>query len=554
MKRIYISIFFIFYFSLFSSVTAQKTGDEDYYASLKRGWQYMQQVYQQLNQHYVEEINPYPLMKAGIEGMLDQLDPYTVFLEEDGERRLNMITTGKYGGLGMEIGLRNQQITVIAPIDDSPASRMGIQAGDIIKKIDDKSVKGWSIDKVSRTLRGKIGTKVTLLIQRPGLSTPFELTLTRAEIILKDVSFAGFVSPGIAYVSLDGFTDKAPREVKEAIEKMQQEQTIRAFVLDLRGNPGGLLESAVQIVNFFVPRGKVVVSTRGYREKEFVFKTSNDPILPKVPLAILVNGGSASASEIVAGSLQDMDRAVIIGQPTFGKGLVQKVYTIDKHRDVKLKITTAKYYIPSGRCIQKRDYGLNNKVLIHDSLTMHPDSAHIFYTTLHKRPVKDRGGIYPDVTVTGDSVGYVLMQLIRKSMFFDFAVQFHREHPKWAQPLVVTDSIFNSFNDFINKRHFVYKLEAGRELDKIKSLASERGYADQIAPLIDRLKETFRAEQAKEIEKSKPSIRKYLRLELVSKYVSKSERERIALQTDKQLKKALEILQNSDQYQKILNP
>jgi len=341
-------------FFILSSAFAQSDTQEEYYKGLKKGWQYMQMVYERLNQQYVEDIDPYPLIRSGINGMLKKLDPYTVFLEEDGQRRLRIMTTGKYGGLGIEIGLRNKKITIIAPINNSPAQRIGIQAGDIIDKINGKGIVGKNVDEVSKLLRGQIGTDVSLNIIRPGLNEALELTITRAEIVLEDIGYNGFVASGVAYVNLNSFTDKAFEEIKGVIEEMQRQASIEAFILDLRGNPGGLLDAAVNIVNLFVEKEKLVVYTKGFREKEYKFYTRQEPLLPNVPLAVLVDGGSASASEIVAGALQDLDRAVIIGEDTFGKGLVQKVFTLDKHKNIKLKMTTAKYYIPSGRSIQKK--------------------------------------------------------------------------------------------------------------------------------------------------------------------------------------------------------
>jgi carboxyl-terminal processing protease len=284
--------------------------------------------------------------------MLEKLDPYTVFIDEDGERRLRIITTGKYGGLGMEIGLRNKKITVISPMENSPAKRSGILAGDIIKEVDGENISDLSINEVSKRLRGKIGTEVKLTLKRPGLEKPIELELKREEIIIKDVGYIGYMQPGIGYIELNGFTEKASSEVRRAVQDLKEKCKLEALILDLRSNPGGLLESAVEIVNLFVDKGELIVYTKGFNEREVEFYTEKNPVLPDIPLAVLTNKGSASASEIVAGTLQDLDRAIIVGEKTFGKGLVQKVYTVDQNSDARIKITTAKYYIPSGRCIQ----------------------------------------------------------------------------------------------------------------------------------------------------------------------------------------------------------
>lgn len=550
-KVFLVSLLIISLFSIMWMSNPVDADEQDYYLRLKKSWKYMQKVYENLNQHYVEEVDPYPLIKAGIDGMLEKLDPYTVFIDEDGERRLQIITTGKYGGLGMEIGLRNKKVTVIAPIDNTPAKKMGIQAGDIIEKINGEHITGWSVDKVSKLLRGKVGTEVTLEIRRPGLDEPYSITLTRAEIIIEDIGFAGFIEPGIAYLRLTGFTEKASAEMKAAIRNLKEEQEIEAFVLDLRGNPGGLLEAAVEIVNIFVDRNELVVYTKGFREKETKFYTHSRPILPDIPLAVLVDEGSASASEIVAGALQDLDRAVIVGESTFGKGLVQKVYSIDKNEGAKLKITTARYYIPSGRCIQKRDYGNGNDIFIRDSLDQETATEKAFYTK-NKRKVVDKGGISPDIPVPGDSVSYLTMDMIRKSLIFDFAVKFHNEHPMWIPDIQLPDSILNQYEMYINRNDFVYDIEGSRELDKLEKVARDEKYAEDIINLIARLKTELEEQKQITFEDHKDEIAKALNMELVEKYLGNKERDRLLLQDDSQVSQAVNIIKNDGQYSKIL--
>ena len=551
MKQSYSKLSFVLLFLVLASGTLWAGDQDEYYTGLKKGWQYMQMVYERLNQQYVDDLNPYPLIRAGINGMLEELDPYTVFLEEDGQRRLRIMTTGKYGGLGMEIGLRNKKITVIAPISNSPAQKTGIQAGDIIDKIDGEKTAGKNVDQVSKELRGEIGTDVTLTIIRPGMNEPMDLTLTRAEIVLEDVGYSGFIAPGTAYLNLNSFTDKAVGEVIKVIHKMQKEQEIKSFILDLRGNPGGLLDAAVNIVNLFVPKGQLVVYTKGFREKEYKFFTTQEPLLPDVPLAVLVDGGSASASEIVAGALQDLDRAVIVGEDTFGKGLVQKVFTLDKHRNVKLKMTTAKYYIPSGRCIQKKDYGRNNEVIARDSSLSKNNGVHKFYTR-NKRQVVDKGGIYPDVPVSGDTLSYVLMQLIRKSMVFDFAVDFHNRYPEWGKNPVYSDSIIDRFQQFIKAADFKYECACSKDLERIKKYIQKKKYAPSIQNLLSELEQSLNAELNKEFDRDREQIAEFLYLDLIEKYFNRKERDRISLQKDKQALKAIDVVQNPGEYQRIL--
>lgn len=552
MSKIIKSLFYVSVFSLLLC-TPRLHADEkgDHYARMKQGWHDIQVVYEQLNQHYVEDIDPYLLIKAGINGMLKKLDPYTVFLEEDGDRRLKMITTGKYGGLGIEIGLRNKKVTVIAPIDDSPAKKAGIQAGDIIEKIDGKALDEWNISKVSDNLRGKIGTDVRLTIQRPGIPGPLEITLTRAEIVLRDISYSGFAEPGVAYLALSGFTDKAPQEVRQAIRKLQQKDEIEAVILDLRGNPGGLLSSAVKIVNIFVEPGELIVSTKGFREKEYKFFTQEQAMLPDVPLSVLVNSGSASASEIVAGALQDLDRAIIIGEPTFGKGLVQKVYTVDKRRDVKLKMTTAKYYIPSGRCIQKQDYSNGNEVILSDSATAGQSHKNKFFTR-HRRPFFDKGGIEPDIALKSDSMSYEMMQVIRKNVLFDFTVQFHQQHPEWKNKPELDDSVMKAFDKFLAKKSFYYKSPAGKEMAKLKRTLRENKYSVKALELADELEREIARAQENVFINNKEEIKRYLHLELTEKYFGREGRYRLALKSDKALGKAVRVLKDQEKYKEIL--
>jgi carboxyl-terminal processing protease len=532
---------------LFTSVNAGDL-DKDYYKRLKKNWIYMQRVYEQINMHYVEEIDPQPLIKAAIDGMLEQLDPYTVFIE-DGDRRMRIITTGKYGGLGMEVGIRNKKVTVISPFENSPAKKAGILAGDIIRKIDGRSIRNLRIEEVSKRLKGKLGTEVQLEIQRPGINEPFTLSIKRAEIVIKDVDYYAFIEPGIAYISLSGFSDKSPGEVKHAITQLQKQGKIKGLIIDLRGNPGGLLESAVEIVNIFVDKGIEIVTTRGYREGDVSFKTDKNPILPDVPLAILVSGGSASASEIVAGSLQDLDRAVIVGEPTFGKGLVQKVYTIDKNTEARLKITTAKYYIPSGRCIQKEDYTGNNEVILTDT---EKNKANNNFFTRNGRPVGNHGGINPDLLIKGDSANFVIMQLIRANLLFDFAVQYHNNHTVWNDKPAENDSIYTEFMNYLKENNFKNEPEGSRELERIEKLAEEKGFKDNVSPLLNQLKDALLREQQRELADTESAVRKYLRLEIAEKYYGTNGMKKYMLKDDKQAKEAANTLKNRNKYNFIL--
>jgi carboxyl-terminal processing protease len=553
MKKRNLTFLFLSFFFLSASAWQPDpvaSNEQDYYYRLKKSWQHMQNVFEKINMHYVEEIDPYPLVKAGIDGMLQQLDPYTVFIEEDGERRLRMITTGKYGGLGMEIGMKNKKITIISPMDNSPAIRAGVRAGDIITNIDGQNVEGFNINKVSGLLRGEIGTAIDLVIHREGYGQSINMNLTRAEIILEDVGYAGFIEPGVAYISLNGFTDKAAREVKRAIRQLKEEDTIEKVILDLRGNPGGLLDAAVDVVNLFIPSGETVVYTKGFRENEIIFKTRNQPILPNVPLAVLVDEGSASASEIVAGALQDMDRAVIIGEKTFGKGLVQKVYNVDKNSDTKVKITTAKYYIPSGRSIQKKDYSFENEVVVDD---MNDDGAiHDLYFTQNKREVFDHGGIQPDVYIKSDSLDYVVIELIRKNMLFNFAVQYYQTNPEWQGELKISDKIFNNFKTYLKENNFDYAVEGSNEIERLKKIVGSKPASMELLGLIAKLEQKLMLEKDNYLSTCGVQIKKFLKLELAEKYFGRKGSYKHSIQNDDQISGAIDVLRNQSKYNKIL--
>jgi len=539
----------------FADINTDIKADEgEYYAKIKRGLTYFRKVYERVQSNYVEEIDPYEFVKSGIDGMLATLDPYTVFIEQEADARLRIITTGKYGGLGMEIGMRNNQITVISPMSNSPAEKAGIMAGDIIEKIDGDLVSTLSPEKISNRLRGPIGSKVEITIRRPGYEDEIILNLQREEITIEDVSYANFIKPGVAYFKLTGFTEKAYNEIYNEIERLDQIQNIEYMILDLRGNSGGLLEAAVDVASIFLPKGTNVVSTRGIRDGEHFFKTTYDPLLPNTPLAVMVDGGSASASEIVAGALQDLDRAIIVGTETFGKGLVQKVYNIDKDSNTKIKITTAKYYIPSGRCVQKQDYSRENAVFFHadsDSQVRKEEIPGVFYTA-NNRQVYEKGGIAPDKYISGDSLDYLITELWRKSLPFNFAVKYHSEHPIWSGTFEVSDQIFNEFVTYLSDQDFAYTLEGEREIEKFIGLADENRYPVAITEQAKALLNQLSAIKEEYLISNRDAIIRVLYTELAEKYFGSKNKFQYILKYDKQVDAATETLTDQNAYRKIL--
>ena len=557
MKRQHIFISILILFTLLTPLAYQtmylQADEADYYSKIQKGLKYFQKVYDRVQSHYVEEIDPYEFVKAGIEGMLEALDPYTVFIEQEADTRLRIITTGKYGGVGMEIGMRNNQITVISPMDNSPAQRAGVKAGDIIERINGEDVSDISMENISQKLRGPVGSKVELTVQRPGFANKIVMIIDRDEIVIDDVNYADMVQPGVAYIRLTGFTDKAGSELRKAIKGIQGSGDIDALILDLRGNSGGLLEAAVEVLGVFLPKGTTVVKTRGFRDGEHTFQTHTNPILKDIPLAVLVDQGSASASEIVAGALQDLDRAIIVGTETFGKGLVQKVYNIDKNNSTKIKVTTAKYYIPSGRCVQKQDYAESKAVFYNgeDDTITHMDKISQFYTT-NRREVYEKGGITPDRYIKNDDVPHVVTELWRSSLIFNFSVNYQQNHPEWTGDIGVTDQIFNEFTGFVSSENFEYLIEGENELNTFLDRAKKEDLPQNIIDSGEDLLTQLNALKKSDLTNHKTEVKKMLLKELTEKYYNNKQKIRYGLIHDEQLHEAIDVVLNEGEYKKIL--
>jgi carboxyl-terminal processing protease len=528
-------------------------GNEQMYLKLDKGLFYLKQVYETVSRNYVDDVDPEGLSKSAIKGIVEELDPYTVFFEKKGSEHLDIITKGKYGGLGMEISKQEGNITVISPIDDTPAQRAGIRAGDVILKIDKESTKEMSLDDASTKLRGKVGTQVTIQIQRPGVNDPIKLTLTRQEIVIKDISFANFIEPGAALFRLTSFSDKAASELKQAIIDLQKEGEIKRVILDLRGNPGGLLASSVEVANIFIEKGELIVKTRGTHEREAEFFTTKNALLPEVPLIVLVDGGSASASEIVAGAVQDIDRGVIIGTKTFGKGLVQQVYPVDKVNDAFLKITTAKYYIPSGRCIQKEDYKRNKKVFTDLSDSSDFNNHETFYTK-NGRAVYGGGGISPDIIIQSKKTDQYLIALWVQGHFFKFTVDYLAKHPgiKPSNGFSVTDEIIEAFSSYLDEKEIDFEIEGEGELELFLDIADIEGYQSGMVDLVNEVLEKLDQEKLMEFDRNQSRIKESLELEFAEKLDGSAARIATMLKYDESVEKALDILSSEEEFQKIL--
>ncbi|MFQ5498614.1 MAG: S41 family peptidase [Candidatus Zixiibacteriota bacterium] len=512
-----------------------------------------------IRNQYMEEVDTEEIIKAGIVGMLSNLDRFSVLMEKSSYDALMESTHGKYEGLGMQIDARDNHIVIVAPIEGTPAFRRGLRAGDVIWEISGKPTEGMKSSDASKLMRGKAGTSIKLLIKRAGIPDPIEFEVERAVIELKSVNYFGVV-PGtdIGYVRLSRFAEESSHELRQAIGELN-EKGISSLIFDLRSNGGGLLDQAKETGELFLEDGQEIVYTRGkYSDTERHYRSERPQLLSSnKPLVILVDGGTASASEIVAGAVQDWDRGLIVGSPTYGKGLVQQIFPISSDGTMALKLTTAKYYVPSGRCIQKpekqskkpADHPTADEVSA-DSLTV--SDKEIFYTN-GGRIVYGGGGIVPDVTVEGDMWKPIEINLERKSMFFDYAISYVAEHPNVAPDLEITDSIVEDFRAFVVTKEFDYKTSLQVALEKLQETVSKEEQDDMFKETLDRLESLIAEDKKQDFDKSLRYIKRTIKREIVAAVAGeRGVYEELALKTDKFILKAIEILQTPNEYSKLI--
>lgn len=506
-------------------------------------------VFREVNTNYVDQTKPGDLMKKALDAMFSNLDPYTNYIPESEIEDYRFMTTGQYGGVGSLIRKKEDYVVISEPYEGFPAQLAGLQAGDIILEVDGKSVKGKNTEDVSKVLKGQPGTTVKVLISRDG-EPGKEYSLVRQEIKVKSVPYSGFVADSIGYIYLTSFTEDCSKEIKKAFEQLEATGKLRALVLDLRGNPGGLLHESVNIANFFLEKGEVVVKTRGrVQEWEKSYKGLNNPLSTTMPIAVLVNSGSASASEIVAGAIQDLDRGVIIGQRTFGKGLVQTTRNISYNS--KLKVTTAKYYTPSGRCIQALDYSHRNP---DGSVGKVPDSLTNSFLTRAGRKVFDGGGINPDIITEERIVSRISTALERNFHLFDFATRYVRKNPPPVSPaeFKMPDPEFDLFINELSSKDVEFETIPTQSYNQLMAIAKEEGYSNELEQDMKKLEAVIEESKQSSVRTHRDEIRRRTESEIVSRYFFQTGRIQYNLRSDAEIDSAVAVLSNPLRYRNLL--
>ena len=501
-------------------------------------------VYKYIVTNYADEIDVEKFTRKSIRNILNDLDPFTVFMEPEEGEGIDLLTKGKYGGVGMEIGKRDGEITVVAPMADSPTMRAGIISGDVIVKIDTVVAKDMNLNDVARLIRGEKGTEVTLSIQRAGVDNVIKFTMIREDIKVKDVAYSGMLNDRIGYILLTRFSKNAAPGMKKAIDQLK-EQKAEAIILDLRNNPGGLLQSSIEILDMFLPKGEKLLSTKGRTKgSNRTFFAKKDPVIPSdIKVAILINEGSASASEIVSGAIQDLDRGVIIGRRSFGKGLVQSVYQLDKER--RLKMTTAKYYIPSGRLIQNSGY--IDKDIINDV-----SEQDTLFATVKGRKVKGGGGIMPDYEVEVHKYGPLTRECWRQGILFTY-VQKRKQNYSSFDEVLATEDLIEDFYVYLKEQDLDISIDGESNYNdfkaKLSSIDSTNAELNSAFEIIDGF---FVDKEASLFDKESEDIRKWLLAEFANHYNGKEGRIQFTLQSDEHVEKAISILDDQVAYRNVL--
>ena len=525
-------------------------GDKDF--EMSKNLDIYHTLFRELSIYYVDEIDPGDLVKKSIDEMLKTLDPYTEFIPESAIEDFRIQTTGQYGGIGAMIHNKGKYVEIVEPIADAPAHLAGIKAGDIIKEIDGRDIADIDQDDVSELLKGEPKSKVTLTVETPYTGQTRKVDIVRQKIKMKSVPYYGMVADGIGYILLTSFTENCTQEVKDALLSLKKDNQIKGIILDLRKNPGGLLNEAVSISNIFVDKGSEIVSTKGkVKIWNKIYYATSDPIDTGTPLAVLINSRSASASEIVSGVIQDLDRGVIVGTRSFGKGLVQT--TRDLSYNTKLKLTTAKYYIPSGRCIQALDYSHRNK---DGSVGKVPDSLITKFQTRVGRDVYDGGGVLPDVKVEPEMMSDIAVSLYGKNLIFDYATLYAQKHSSISEPgkFRISDEDYADFTNFLSDKDYDYTLESEKIIEDLEKAIKLEKHSNSVESELEQVRAKLSHNKEADLQLCKSEISYLLQEEIVSRYYFQEGRAIALLQKDSTLVKAIEVLNNPTEYKRLLSP
>lgn len=539
-------LIFIFLFGLLASF-----GFVDRYFEIAKNLDTFASLFRQLNNHYVDEVMPGELMQEGIDAMLASLDPYTEFVPESEieDFRMNYVSK-QYAGIGALVFSKNGKVVISEPYEGFSAQRADIRAGDEILSVNGISVAGNSSSSVTELLKGQKGTALKLVVQRPGEAKPLEKHLVRETITFRNVPYYGLINDSTGYIKLDKFLEHAAQEVREALLTLKKEHKVKSLVLDLRGNGGGIVQESVNIVNLFVNKGQDIVSQKGrFKERDILYKAAASPIDAKIPLVVLVDRGSASASEIVAGAIQDLDRGTIIGQRTFGKGLVQQ--TLSLPYNSLLKVTVAKYYTPSGRCIQALDYSHRNA---DGSVSRISDSLMTEFKTRHGRSVYDGSGIHPDLATEEKQYNNISYSIVNKLLHFDFATHYRASHPTLATPrnFRMSDAEYNEFVKFLDNKDYSYTTRSEKNLQELKAIAIKEKYFDHIKEEYTALEQKLQQNKKDDLIRYKDEIREILEEEIASRYYYQRGKLEASFKSDDDLKEALRVLGDKKLYATIL--
>lgn len=533
-----------------SALWAFRTTGEKYF-EIAKSLDIFATLFKEVNAYYVDDVNPKKLVETGIDGMLDQLDPYTDYIPEEDLEAFSILTTGQYAGVGALIGVIGKKTVITNPYVGFPAERGGLRVGDEIISVDGKNVQGKPTSEVSALLKGKPQTEVEVEVKRWGQKGNMKFKLIREKIKITNITYQGMIDGETAYIKLDEFTPGAGKEVEEALVNMKK-QGAKKLIIDLRDNPGGSLYEAVNIVNLFIPKGKEVVATRGkVPDWNKSYTTLNNPVDTEIPLAILTSGGSASASEIVAGSLQDYDRAILVGQKTFGKGLVQTTRQLTYN--AQLKITTAKYYIPSGRCIQALDYEHRKT---DGSVEKFADSLKREFTTANGRKVFDGAGLDPDVFIKSDPYSVALVELAGSGLIFEYASKFCAENsaPQDLRKFRLSDEEYQNFLGWIKEQKFSYKSETDKKADDLIASAKKERYYDELQSPLKELKAKMDQNKSAAFLKFKPELSLTLEEEIAFHYRLAKGQAEVSIDRDIEILEAKKILSNASEVKKLLSP